>query len=86
MSEIRFHETVMTPNGPGIVHGILHRSGKPETLLISHEPRVFAPSALLNRAGKPKPVGEQISKETAQPGIWILFAYPFEMVQPVRGR
>ena len=79
MSGIRFHDTVMTPNGPGIVQGLLTRPGKPDSLLISHEPKVFAPAELLQRTG------ERISAEPEQdkPVIWLLFAYPPSMIKPI---
>ena len=80
--KVGFHSTVMTPNGPGIIQGLLTRSGKPDALLISHDPKVFAPAGLLQRTG------ERISAETDQdePVSWILFAYPTQMVKAVKMR
>jgi hypothetical protein len=87
MSGIQFHSTVMTPNGPGTVQGLLTRPGKPDALLISHEPKIFAPAELLARPGRPEtPWGERISMECENPAIWILFAYDIAAVQPLNGR
>ena len=83
MNGIKFHSTVMTPNGPGLVQGLLSRPGKADAILVSHEPRVFAPAELLARTEKQ--VGEQISLESTNPAIWILFAYPAGMLSPLNG-
>ena len=86
MSDLRFHMMVMTPNGPGLVHGLLTRPGKADAILVSHEPKIFAPAELLARSeGQENPGGEQISLESMNPGIWILFAYPAGMLRPVNG-
>jgi len=86
MSDLRFQMMVMTPNGPGLVQGLLSRPGKADAILVSHEPRIFAPAGLLARTeGQEKQVGEQISQESTNPAIWILFAYPAEMLSPLNG-
>jgi len=77
MNGIRFHSAVMTPNGPGIVQGRLHRKDKPEALLVSHQPDQFQP--------KESQGGEPVS-ENQQPAVWMLFAYDVEAVSPLEAR
>ena len=68
--KVGFHSTVMTPNGPGIVQGLLKKDDK-ESILISHQPGQFNPEVAQD--------GEAISKV---PSVWMLFAYPPEMISP----
>lgn len=72
MSEIRFQSTVMTPNGPGLVQGLLNRKDKPSALLVSHDPQQI--EQLEEVSGDPVMSGQP-------QGIWVLFAYPPAMVK-----
>ena len=74
MSEIKFHSTVITPNGEGIVHGLLIQ-GEKESILVSHDPKDLPPGEVY---GAPLLPGDQKS-------IWVLYAYNPAEVQPVKG-
>lgn len=66
MNGIRFHSLVMTPNGPGMVQGRLCQDGKPQKLLVSHQPELFRPDDARE--------GEAVSA-VEKPAVWILYAY-----------
>lgn len=63
MNGIRFHDKVMTPNGEGIVQGLLTKDGK-ESILVSHKADLFNPKNTQN--------GEAISKVQS---VRMLYAY-----------
>ena len=71
MKGIRFHSKVMTPNGPGVVQGRLRQQGKPDKVLVSHQPDLFRPEAAQE--------GEAVSA-MEKPAVWILYAYRPETV------
>lgn len=76
MSEkIKFHDTVITPNGKGVVHALLIQ-GEKESILVSHNP-------------KDLPAGEVYGKPLLPGGdhqsIWVLYAYNQADVQPMKG-
>jgi hypothetical protein len=77
MNGIKFHSKVMTPNGPGIVQGRLHRKNKPDALLVSHQPELVRPAESRG--------GEAVST-VEQPRSWSLFAYEMESIQPLEAR
>lgn len=71
MNDIRFHSKVMTPNGPGVVQGRLRQQGKPDKVLVSHQPDLFRPETAQE--------GEMVSA-VERPAVWILYAYRPEAV------
>jgi hypothetical protein len=74
MSEICFHDKVITPNGPGIVQGLLTQNGR-ESILISHDPK---DEKFKEVYGSPLLPGEHQS-------VWVLYAYAPGKVQPAKG-
>lgn len=69
---IKLHTVVDTPNGKGLVQGRLALAGKPERILVSHDPRRVDPNSA------------EISMYALSPylgGPWLLCAYPPEDVK-----
>lgn len=65
---IFFHQSVMTPNGPGTVQGRLVEKDETIKILVSHDPRkTKLPPQLM---------------EKYHGGPWVLWAYPPEDVTP----
>jgi hypothetical protein len=63
---LTFHQTVSTPNGPGIVQGMLRKSGEEDRIIVSHSRDVAAQAGLISG---------QIR------GIWHLCHYALEEVE-----
>jgi hypothetical protein len=63
---LTFHQTVQTPNGPGIIQGVLRKSGEPDRIIISHSREVAFRAGLISG---------QIG------GIWHLQHYALEEVE-----
>jgi hypothetical protein len=63
---LTFHQTVQTPNGPGIIQGVLHEKDKPDRIIVSHSWQTAAQAGLVS--GKIN-------------GIWNLQHYALEDIQ-----
>jgi hypothetical protein len=63
---LTFHQAVQTPNGPGIIQGVLHEKDKPDRIIVSHALDVAFSAGLITG---------QIR------GIWHLCHYALEDVE-----
>ena len=64
---MRINDTVLTPNGVGIVQGRLVENGEPGRILVSHDPGL--------------PTLPEDIRAQSQGGPWVLHAYEPDQVQ-----
>lgn len=69
MPTFHFHQTVITPNGPGIVQGQIREADQVTRIIVSHNP-----STVLQ-------TGKRLSTNSL-PGVWVLAHYDPEQLRP----